>query len=207
MTSREKILAAVKLAQPGFAELPEMPVISPADTRPLAGSSGDDLVQERVSGFVQMLTSIGGHAKLVTGYQEIIDSLRYQFADAQRIVSTLPDLEEIAEIYSGTDIIAGAEKIDVAVLAAHFGVAENGAVYLTEDIICDRVVPFICQHLVAVIKADSIVGDMFAAYDKIAANDYGYAIFVAGPSKTADIEQSLVLGAHGPVSMTVFILP
>jgi L-lactate utilization protein LutC len=36
--------------------------------------------------------------------------------------------------------------------------------------------------------------------------DYGFATFIAGPSKTADIEQSLVLGAHGPRSMTVFLL-
>ncbi|WP_442952123.1 LUD domain-containing protein [Pedobacter sp. PACM 27299] len=29
---------------------------------------------------------------------------------------------------------------------------------------------------------------------------------MAGPSKTADIEQSLVLGAHGPKNMTVFVM-
>jgi L-lactate dehydrogenase complex protein LldG len=35
---------------------------------------------------------------------------------------------------------------------------------------------------------------------------YGFGAFIAGPSKTADIEQSLVLGAHGPKTMTVFLL-
>ncbi|HXB07491.1 MAG TPA: LUD domain-containing protein, partial [Puia sp.] len=38
------------------------------------------------------------------------------------------------------------------------------------------------------------------------ATPYGFATFIAGPSKTADIEQSLVLGAHGPRSLTVFLL-
>lgn len=51
---------------------------------------------------------------------------------------------------------------------------------------------------------------MHAAYDRIAALEaaaaYGFSTFIAGPSKTADIEQSLVLGAHGPISLTVFLL-
>ena len=47
---------------------------------------------------------------------------------------------------------------------------------------------------------------MHEAYDLIGDKDYGFATFIAGPSKTADIEQSLVLGAHGPKTMTVFLL-
>jgi L-lactate dehydrogenase complex protein LldG len=38
------------------------------------------------------------------------------------------------------------------------------------------------------------------------AGSYGFATFIAGPSKTADIEQSLVLGAHGPRSLIVFLI-
>jgi L-lactate dehydrogenase complex protein LldG len=48
---------------------------------------------------------------------------------------------------------------------------------------------------------------MHEAYSKIGEQQYGFGVFIAGPSKTADIEQSLVLGAHGPRSMTVFLLP
>jgi L-lactate dehydrogenase complex protein LldG len=47
---------------------------------------------------------------------------------------------------------------------------------------------------------------MHDAYKRIGLAPYTYGAFIAGPSKTADIEQSLVLGAHGPKSMTVFIL-
>ena len=47
---------------------------------------------------------------------------------------------------------------------------------------------------------------MHEAYKKITMPICGYGVFLAGPSKTADIEQSLVVGAHGARSVRVFIL-
>jgi L-lactate dehydrogenase complex protein LldG len=69
-----------------------------------------------------------------------------------------------------------------------------------------RVLPFICQHLAVLLQKKDLVSSMHEAYDVIGNADYGFGVFIAGPSKTADIEQSLVLGAHGPKSMTVFLI-
>ncbi|MDB5022907.1 MAG: lactate utilization protein [Mucilaginibacter sp.] len=68
-----------------------------------------------------------------------------------------------------------------------------------------RALPF-SQHLAVIIEADAIAASMHEAYKRINQANYGFGSFIAGPSKTADIEQSLVIGAHGPKSMTVFIL-
>lgn len=68
-----------------------------------------------------------------------------------------------------------------------------------------KVLPFIAQQLAVIIKKEDIVPTMHAAYDVIADNKHGYAAFIGGLSKTSDIVQSLVLGAHGPKGMTVFI--
>jgi len=57
-----------------------------------------------------------------------------------------------------------------------------------------------------IINADAIVPTMHHAYERTSATNYGFGTFIAGPSKTADIEQSLVIGAHGPRSMTVFVI-
>jgi L-lactate dehydrogenase complex protein LldG len=47
---------------------------------------------------------------------------------------------------------------------------------------------------------------MHQAYDALTFGRAEFGTFIAGPSKTADIEQSLVIGAHGPRSLTVFCI-
>ena len=78
--------------------------------------------------------------------------------------------------------------------------------WITDEKLPARVLPFITQQLAVIFKKEFIVATMHDADDIIADADCGYAVFVAGPSKTADIAQSLVLGAHGPKTMTVFII-
>ena len=69
-----------------------------------------------------------------------------------------------------------------------------------------RIIPYICQHLAVVVRVDSLVPTLHEAYEIIGEGTYGFGGFIGGPSKTADIEQALVLGAHGPLSMAVFVL-
>lgn len=94
-------------------------------------------------------------------------------------------------------------EIEVLEIDGEFGVAENGAIWLSEEALPHRVAPFICQHLVINIK--KIVPHMHAAYEELGKVSSGFGLFLSGPSKTADIEQSLVIGAHGARSLTVVI--
>jgi L-lactate dehydrogenase complex protein LldG len=193
MNSREKILGTIKNNQPPLRELPPLP----------AGGEAGDLA----GAFTTMLEGIGGSVYFVSGYDRIAAILHEQHPDARRIISGCAELAGFAEAGAHYDDPHTLENVDLAVLRAHFGVAENGACWMTEDQMIERALPFITQHLALVLRRQAMVADMHAAYDRIATmGDYGFATFIAGPSKTADIEQSLVLGAHGPRSLVVFLL-
>jgi L-lactate dehydrogenase complex protein LldG len=192
MTSREQILAKVQANQPKAQPLPaDLSTAFPA-TNPLEA-------------FATVLTNIGGNFVEVKDFNAIKDYINMHFA-GQRIVSTLSELAEISEQGWENQDPHTYANVDLAIINAHFGVAENAAVWITEDLMHQRAVPFICQQLAIVLSRNEIVQTMHDAYLKIGSAEYGFGSFIAGPSKTADIEQSLVLGAHGPKGMTVFVI-
>ena len=85
--------------------------------------------------------------------------------------------------------------------------AVQGAVWITEAGLRNlRALFVLSQHLALVVPASGLVNDMHEAYEKVRIPRPGYGCFVSGPSKTADIEQALVIGAHGARSCTVFLV-
>ncbi|MBC7826615.1 MAG: LUD domain-containing protein [Chitinophagaceae bacterium] len=193
MSSREKILEAVLQNQPEKKLLPEISILKRDD-------------RDAVPGYMQVMKAIGGSVYLVADLTAVKILINEHFDIAKRVVTSLPELTGDYELLSPTVAPHTYDDIELAVLRGHFGVAENAAVWLTDELMVQRIIPYICQHLAIVITAQSIVPTLHEAYEKIGQAEYGFGAFIGGPSKTADIEQALVLGAHGPLSMTVFIL-
>lgn len=150
--------------------------------------------------FVGATTHRCGDESEVLGKLHEIES----FAKATTIVSTI---EAIPANFDPASVASPQELagIDWMVLRGRFAVAENGAIWVPADEVADRVQVFITQHLAIVVDADAIEPHMHAAYDRIG-RFAGYGVFVSGPSKTADIEQSLVLGAHGCRTLDIFLI-
>ena len=193
MTSREKILEAVLKNQPQTRPLPDISMF---------GGGEGDVVQK----YMDIFKTIGGSAFLVDDLSAVKELIREHFDTTKRIATTLPELTDVAELLSAEVDPHTYEDVELAIIRGHFSVAENGAVWLTEEVMGQRIIPYICQHLAVVLSADSIVPTLHEAYERIGLGDYGFGGFIGGPSKTADIEQALVLGAHGPLTMTVFII-
>lgn len=193
MNSREKILASVKKNQPVLQPLPDISITS--------SSSGD--LKAR---FIQTLTSIGGKVVEVSEPDEIVTHIKKEFNSASRIVNTVDFLKSKFEILNSKSDSHDFKDVNLVIMHGEFGVAENGAIWITDANMGDQALPYICEHLALIIKSDSILDTMHDAYDKIGLADYRLGTFIAGPSKTADIEQSLVLGAHGSKSLLVYLL-
>lgn len=155
-----------------------------------------------VEAFTRQVEAAGG-AVVAAGGSSLRDGIIGRFPEATRITSALENASIGSTDWQRAEdphVLAG---IEVLVCAGTLGVAENGAVWITEAQMVHRVAPFIAQHMVIVLPPDRLVWNMHQAYQQVQQAPFG--LFVAGPSKTADIEQALVIGAHGPRSLTVFL--
>jgi L-lactate dehydrogenase complex protein LldG len=193
MSTRENILAAVLENQPILATLPDIGFLT----------GKQEGVVEKYQG---VFTGIGGRIFLADNIVAVKAFINENYGVNSRIVTTVPELSDCLELYSADADPHSFQDVEVAVIKAQFGVAENGAVWLTEQLMGQRILPFICQHLLVLVDEESIVSTMHEAYAKIGEDQYGFGAFIGGPSKTADIEQALVMGAHGPITMTVVIM-
>jgi len=191
MSSKEAILAAIKKNKPAETALPDI----------LNFPDEADLVERYEKG----LTGNGGKLQLASTTQEVEAYIKENFSQDQLIASLVDGVQgnlDISTISDPHDL----EHVELAILNGELGVAENGAIWIPEKNMVHRVLPFIAQHLIIVLKEETLLTNMHQAYEKVNVADGGYGVFIAGPSKTADIEQSLVIGAHGPRSLTVFLI-
>jgi len=194
MSSKADILRKIKQNQPeSVTALPDLKVL---------GSEQFNVLET----YKTVLKNIGGYPVEVSSYDDVISYIKTHYTNEKRIITTLPELSEIATLDWTNDDPHSLENVDLTIVKAHFGVAENSALWVTDDILGQRVSPFIAQYLAIIVNKENIFPTMHQAYDKIGNQEYGFGTFIAGPSKTADIEQSLVLGAHGARGLVVFIL-
>lgn len=213
-TSKDTILASIRGNRPPAAGLPDLHH---------EWTTYDDRRQQ----FISVLESVGGQAIVAQNNADFAEHLKQLpiHSESQKIASLVPGIESINVDLSSINSPHSLDDVDVAILPGEFAVAENAAVWVTDRNLQWRVLYFLCQHLVLVVPAAAIVDHMHAAYDRLTApserrgspppdpNHHStifiqpmFGTFISGPSKTADIEQSLVIGAHGPRSLTVCLL-
>ncbi|MCC5930166.1 MAG: LUD domain-containing protein [Cyclobacteriaceae bacterium] len=190
MNSRKEILSRIQKNKP---EAKAMPV----------GFTG--MSSYTFNDFLQMLEKVGGRSVKLHEIGDLRTWLRQEFGKEDLVVYS-----EWGG-YSGNHSLVDPvnvdqmQHIDIAILEGEFAVAENGAIWVEK--FRHRAIPFITQHLLLVISQKAMVSTMHEAYELLKSwKAPGFGVFISGPSKTADIEQSLVYGAHGPRSLTIVFL-
>jgi L-lactate dehydrogenase complex protein LldG len=222
MSSRDAILAAVRAAAPEPTPLPP-PFRPPAPDPGTANADSGSRDADRVRRFREAAEAAGATviASGSRGDDWLDRVVGERFPDVKTMASAIATAESAPDGArpAGGSEAGGPARVDLQALAAHeladvelvvlaaeLGVAENGAVWLPESRLGQRAAPFLAQHLLVVLDPDRIVEDMHDAYARVQVDAEGFGLFMAGPSKTADIEQSLVIGAHGPRSLTIVLL-
>ncbi len=195
MSSREAILQALRKSAPPGVALPELPDV---------GTHFENLRQQ----FAKALEEAGGRCVFLQAESALGAELERLavYQSARCVASLLPgvgkanvDLDSIGDPHQ-------LANVDVAIAQGELAVAENGAVWVTDRKLRHQALYFIAQHLVLVVRASQLVHNMHQAYERLTFTGRGFGVFISGPSKTADIEQALVIGAHGPRSTTVFLI-
>jgi L-lactate dehydrogenase complex protein LldG len=199
MNARESVLAAVRRG-----------------VRRTAAHPGPHLVPSLDAGFdafAARLAGAGGEARLVAraALAREVETLASAWADGGRVVAEPSAAAELAgasfEIARDADPASYAD-VAVAIARGAVGVAENGAVAVLGADAPHRSLLFLAERVLLLLDADAIVGDLHTGLRALPedALRHHHVTWIAGPSKSADIEQALVFGAHGPRALVVFVV-
>ena len=201
LTSREHILREVRRSLPADSPLP---LLDHPWTR-YADPHGQ---------FFEILRSVGGAGRVVAGEPQLREEIDRVTAaiGAKQICSVIPEIAVGNIDLNSIDDPHDLAGVDLSILPGELAVAENAAVWVTGAHVRQRVAYFLSQHVVLVIPHERIVNNMHEAYAWLKTSSDGdspfgkttWGTFMSGPSKTADIEQALVIGAHGARSLHVF---
>lgn len=169
-------------------------------SKPVDGIVYSDVTNQ----FVEMSKTVGAKVLEVKSSDDLNSVIRKAYPNAKIFASSINGIE--ADL--NPDTIASAADLngtDVGIIQSELGVAENGCVWIPQTM-KERAVCFISEELVILLDKDNIVSNMHEAYKRIQMPHYGYGVFISGPSKTADIEQALVMGAQAARGVTVILV-
>ena len=190
---REAILQSIKKNKPEALPMPEV--------NESAFAENMDILEA----FKNSISLVGGTIKEVD--TNMIDTvIKAYYPKANQIVSaTSKSSLGTVQISKETDPHS-LENIDLAIVEGELGVSENGAIWVTNTNSLVRALPFITNDLIIILDKNKLCLHMHQAYDMIETRNRDFGVFISGPSKTADIEQCLVVGAHGAMSLTVLLI-
>jgi len=172
----------------------------------------EEIVPDAISCFQQEIRAVSGECFVFENEPELFVSLK-EFVSKNGFSKLHCLDEELKERLNNFDIPfssseADFETMDVGITGCEFLVARTGSVIVSSFNSGRRMNIFPPVHIV-VAHSSQLVDFLEDAYGQIL-QKYGYKLpsvvsTITGPSRTSDIEKTLVLGAHGPKQLVVFL--
>ena len=194
MSSREEILQNVRRAIHVQYEMPDLNELEAVAQK----------FPDKVQKFCDVMAAAGGKTVILNEVEDGNKVILSLYPDMKSIASNLKEITCATFNPDNVDNPAELDGTDLAIVKGVVGVAETAAVWLTQDM-KERALYFISERLVILLDKEKLVDNMHDGYKYVDTGDYGFGLFMSGPSKTADIEQALVFGAHGPREVTVIL--
>ncbi len=160
--------------------------------------------ENTIEQFIEMSHKVGSEIIEAKAGEDLNELIRKAYPEAQVLASNVKGIK----VNLNPDMVSEAQDLngtDVGIVEGDIAVAENGCVWVPQTM-KERVVCFVSENLVILVHRDKIVNNMHEAYRRIHMTEYGYGCFISGSSKTADIEQALVMGAQAARGVTVIIV-
>ena len=217
MSARDAILAAVRrtLARPAVP-LPEIPGTDRKGVKTCLGYKEHFVRLPEVPCFPEegepilpffrkQLEAMGGRSFAVADAAAARSMVAELFPAARVVCSAVPEvpgtrwIEDVRDPHELNDV-------EVGVVRSPLGVAEAGAIWLTQGELVVNALGVLSQHLIVLLDPTAIVDTMHDAYRRLDLTASPYGLFMAGPSATGDIEGVIIHGAQGARSLTVLLL-
>ncbi len=210
MDARERILERLRKAAP--TDKPECPPVSP-DAAVFA-----DMPDNLIECFANQLATLHGEFYRVESLAAAASRVRELLAAVgegkalRQSSAFLDDLvaedEELAGLLEVDRVLPSQEMAAYAagVTEADALIARTGSVVLRNTTGGGRRLSVLPPLHIVIARASLLVPSIEDALVKIGDGGWSYATIISGPSRTADIEKILVLGAHGPKRLVVILV-
>jgi len=177
--------------------------ITPKPSKPRSAASQSNTMPLTEVQFTTELTALGGH---VTSTQNptlaVIQLLKSRGVDKIHLEPNT--LDEMLLHAAGIDFTHEPDpQITVGVTNALCGLADTGSVLIVDGAGDPLKASLLPEIHIAVLKSSNILPSLPDAMHLI--KNTSAAVFITGPSRTADIEMTLTIGVHGPKEIHVFL--
>lgn len=174
--------------------------------------------EARIALFLDMIGKAGATHERLQGITDVPQAaaryLREHNLPAQLRMGADPRLAAAGFQNEATlAVLTGAsDGQDLAAIShAECAIAETGTLMLLSGPDNPVTLTFLPEHHLVVIPAEAVTGDLESAFARLRAlrgpgNMPRTVNFVSGPSRSADIEQTILLGAHGPRALHVLMV-